>query len=84
MFFRDMNNIDDSILNDVYNTIQTMERERKQALRAPFHAMYGDLVRRCSKYDGKTLRGALNILYKQRKIKIGRTINDRYISTQWE
>lgn len=75
-----MNSVSDDIVNTVFTTIQAMEKEREQQLRAPFHVMYGDLVRRMS-IDGITIRKALNLLWKQQKIKIGRTINDRYIST---
>jgi len=53
--------------------IQRMEQARRDAHRIPEHILYRELISHIST--------ALNALYKDEKIKVGPTINDKYIST---
>jgi hypothetical protein len=58
-------------------TIDQIEADRKAARLFPFHA----LVREIKKVygNGEEVRNELNRLYIEGKIKVGRTINDKYV-----
>ena len=51
-----------------------IEREKEAAGKMPSHAMYEDLTAK--------VHDALNALYSQGRIKVGRTINSKYITTK--
>lgn len=60
----------------LYAELQRMIQARRDALRIPDHVLYGELMRHIS--------SALNDLYKDGLIKVGPTINDKYITTETE
>lgn len=63
---------------ELLSLIRSMEKEREDSCRAPSHILYRDLVVRVA-LDDCTIRKQLNALYKQKKIQVGDTINDKYI-----
>ena len=69
-----MNDADEQLSEAVFRTISAIEREKEAAGKMPSHAMYEDLTAR--------VRDALNRLYSQGKIKVGNTINSKYITTK--
>lgn len=58
----------------IFAEIQAMEQEREQAHKSPVFVPRLDFMKRVS--------AALNSLYKQGKIRVGDTLNDKYISTR--
>lgn len=54
--------------------IQAMEQEREQEHKSPVFVLRIDFIRR--------VNDALNRLYKEGKIRVGETLNDKYISTR--
>ena len=60
----------------LYAEIQRMEQARRDVRRIPEHILYVDLLSHIS--------AALNALYKDGKIKVGQTVNDKHITTQSE
>jgi DNA-directed RNA polymerase delta subunit len=59
--------------------IINIENEKKGRNIFPFHALFREVVKE-SGLETKEVRRQLNILYKQGKIKVGETINDKYIT----
>lgn len=60
----------------LYAEIQRMIQARRDAHRIPEHVLYRELLTHVS--------SALNTLYKDGSIKVGLTINDKYITTETE
>lgn len=54
--------------------LQAMEQEREQENKSPVFVLRIDFIRR--------VNDALNRLYKEGKIRVGETLNDKYISTR--
>ncbi len=54
--------------------LQAMEQEREQENKSPVFVLRIDFMRR--------VNDALNRLYKEGKIRVGETLNDKYISTR--
>lgn len=71
----------DDFSKQVYDTIKTMEKEREEAHRAPSVILYRDLLGRLECKE-KVLKDTLNLLFTQRLIRVGATINDKYITTK--
>ena len=57
----------------VYRELRRLEEAKRSARRLPEHTLYRELA--------SHLSSALNTLYKQGRIRVGDTINDKYIST---
>lgn len=53
--------------------LQTMEQEREQEHKSPVFVLRIDFIKR--------VNAALNRLYKEGKIQVGETLNDKYITT---
>ena len=64
-----LSGLDEALLRE----IRAIEGERRAKSVEPIHALYRDLHRRVDE--------ALNRLYKAGMIRVGDTINDRYISS---
>jgi hypothetical protein len=66
------------VLNDFENALlkelANMQKEREAQNITPTHLLYVDVKNR--------LNSALNALYEEKKIKVGKTINDKYISVE--
>lgn len=58
--------------------IKQMEEERRQAKRVPSHILFTYLLSR-SEMTRKELSIELNRLFREGKIEVGHTINDRWI-----
>lgn len=69
-----MNDADEQLSEAIFRTISAIEREKEAAGKMPSNAMYEDLTAK--------VHGALNALYSQGRIKVGRTINSKYITTK--
>lgn len=69
-----MNDADEQLSEAIFRTISAIEREKETAGKMPSHAMYEDLTAK--------VRDALNRLYSQGKIKVGNTINSKYMTTK--
>lgn len=69
-----MNDADEQLSEAIFRTISAIEREKEAAGKMPSHAMYEDLTAK--------VHDALNALYSQGRIKVGRTINSKYITTK--
>ncbi len=57
----------------VYRELRRLEEAKRSARRLPEHTLYREL--------SAHLASALNALYKEGRIRVGETINDKYIST---
>ena len=57
----------------VCRELRRLEEAKRSARRLPEHTLYRELA--------SHLSSALNALYKQGRIRVGDTINDKYIST---
>lgn len=60
----------------LFTEIQALEQARVEAHRFPDHVLYTEIQAHVS--------SALNELFKQGRIKVGLTINDKYITTKTE
>lgn len=69
-----MNEADKMLSEAIFRTIAAIEREKEAAGKMPAHAMYEDLISK--------MRDALNSLYSQGRIRVGNTINSKYITTK--
>ena len=63
----------DRFTEAVFEELRMLEQAKNDARREPRHTMYIEFQRHLS--------AALNALYKAGRIKVGLTINDKYIST---
>lgn len=64
----------DEFTEALYGEIQRLVKARLEARRIPDHVCYRELQRHVS--------SALNALYKDGRIKVGLTLNDKYITTK--
>lgn len=60
----------------IFAEIERLEQGRINAQRFPYYVLHTDIVRHVS--------SALNALYKAGRIKVGRSLNDKYITTTTE
>lgn len=61
----------------ILETIQRMTNEKIKARKAPFHVMYMDLRRKFN--DESKLIEGIRELIKEKRVKAGHTLNDRYL-----
>lgn len=69
-----MNEADKMLSEAVYQTIVALEREKEAAGKMPTHAVYEEVVLK--------VKAALNTLYSRGRIRVGNTINSKYITTK--
>lgn len=69
-----MNEADKMLSEAIFRTIAAIEREKEADGKMPAHAIYEDLISK--------MRDALNRLYSQGRIRVGNTINSKYITTK--
>ena len=60
----------------MYEVVVEIEQEKEAARKAPTHAMYEDIIAK--------VKEALNTLYTQERIKVGHTLNSRFVTTKTE
>lgn len=69
------------IEKDILQTLESMVLERVNSGRAPYHVLRMDLAKATAgKHAQADVDKALNALYRERKIKVGNTINDKFIA----
>lgn len=58
----------------MYEVVAEIEQEKEVARKEPTHAMYEDIIEK--------VKEALNTLYTRKKIKVGHTLNSRFVTTK--
>ena len=68
------------MINNVYELIRDIEKDKKERRIFPAHAMYRELLNK-SELPIEDINSVLNKLFKAGFILVGETINDKYITT---
>lgn len=71
-----MSNAVEILSEAMYEVVVEIEQEKEAARKAPTHALYEDIIAK--------VKEALNTLYTQERIKVGHTLNSRFVTTKTE